>query len=169
MEIGRVYEHKGRGDGPSYGAIGNVVLNAPGIVLEIDGKVLPDASIRAVLRHGLQILQDAYAGAKSQDEARGLFSKKLTKLLAGTLGERGISDELSSVETEIAKAWATVKKMTFAKGVPTAERYADALAAWESDDTPLHDKVEAFAKAKVVADAAARAALAALGGSGLAL
>ena len=138
MEIGRIYEHK------VFGQIGSVVLTAPEIVLELDGKLLPDASIRAILRHGLQILQDAYAGAKDEAEAKGNFGKKYDKLIMGTLGERGISDEMSNVETEIAKAWAKVTGMTFGKGVPTAERYDMALTAWGKDVTPRKAKVEAY-------------------------
>lgn len=81
VNINRDYVHK------TFGPIGRADLVAAAHIT-INGVTLPESSVRAVLNHGLQILQDAYAGSKSRNEAVGDFGKKLDKLLDGTLGAR---------------------------------------------------------------------------------
>lgn len=78
---------------------GDVVLEVTGknISFAVNGKVLPDASVQYLLNFSLQSLQDAYAGAKSIDEAKANFQKRLDGLLAGSIGIReggGVSEEI---------------------------------------------------------------------------
>ena len=82
MKIEREYVHK------AYGSIGKVVLDGESI-LTLNGVELPPASVLALLNHGLQFLQDAYAGSKNADEATASFDKKLAKLLSGEFNVRG--------------------------------------------------------------------------------
>lgn len=61
----------------------------------VNGKELPTKSVEYLLNFAFQSLQDAYAGAKSGAEAKGMWDKKYDALLAGTIGTRigsGIGD-----------------------------------------------------------------------------
>src|SRR5687768_7376644 len=86
MEYNRSYNHK------TFGAIGSVVLEVPKGKYRLNGTDLPDVSVTHLMTFALQTLQDAYAGAKSTDEALGAFNQKLDKLLNGTIGTRGSGD-----------------------------------------------------------------------------
>lgn len=86
MEYNRTFTHR------TFGAIGAVTFTAPNGKYAINGTVLPDASVAHLMTFALQTLQDAYAGAKSTDEALGAFNGKLDKLLNGTIGTRGTGD-----------------------------------------------------------------------------
>lgn len=86
MEYNRTYNHK------TYGNIGAVTFDVPKGSFKLNGQALPDASVSHLMTFALQTLQDAYAGAKSTDEALGAFNQKLDKLLNGTIGTRGSGD-----------------------------------------------------------------------------
>lgn len=86
MEYVRNYTHR------TFGAIGAVTFVAPKGKFTLNGNDLPDASVAHLMTFALQTLQDAYAGAKSTDEALGAFNGKLDKLLNGTIGTRGSGD-----------------------------------------------------------------------------
>jgi hypothetical protein len=86
METNRTYTHK------TYGAIGAVELVTPKGKWTLNGHELPESSISHLAFFALQTLQDAYAGAKSTDEATAAFNGKLDKLLNGTIGTRGSGD-----------------------------------------------------------------------------
>ena len=146
MEIGRIYAHR------AYGEVGNVVLECDLTRMTLNGNDIPELSMRAILRHGLQILQDAYAGAKSTDEAKAFFAKKLDKLLNGTLGERGVSDEMSDRDETIARKWIAFKGMTFAKGTLLPEKLEKAFTAWEADATPAKALIQKQAEAFLVSE-----------------
>jgi hypothetical protein len=90
MLINRNYAHR------EYGAIGAVELEVPEGEWKLDGKVLPESSVAALAKFALQILQDAYAGAKSTDEAQANFDKKRLKLATGNLGLRASNGETES-------------------------------------------------------------------------
>lgn len=83
MEITRTYTHR------VFGLIGDATFTAPDGKYTLDGKTLPDASVEHLLRFALQTLQDAYAGAKTADEATAAFEKKRDAIIAGTIGTRG--------------------------------------------------------------------------------
>lgn len=84
--------------GENGGTISNVRLVADVTKVTLDGQELPDASVEYLLMFALQSLQDAYAGAKTLDEAKSMFAKKYDKLIEGKIGIResgeSISDEV---------------------------------------------------------------------------
>lgn len=86
MEYNRTFTHR------TFGNIGSVVFAAPKGKYAINGTELPESSVAHLMTFALQTLQDAYAGAKSTDEALGAFNGKLDKLLNGTIGTRGSGD-----------------------------------------------------------------------------
>lgn len=70
---------------------GDVEIEFPTEGFVLNGKPLPESSVRAIVNQGLQILQDTYAGAgksKTLDEAKAAFDNKLAALLEGTIGQR---------------------------------------------------------------------------------
>ena len=106
MEYTRTYTHK------TYGAIGAVTFDVPKGTFKLNGHNLPDASVAHLMTFALQTLQDAYAGAKSTDEATGAFNGKLDKLLNGTIGTRGSgdgADERTRVARSVVHAAAKAK------------------------------------------------------------
>lgn len=86
MEYNRSYTHR------TFGNIGSVSFAVPKGKFTLNGTELPEASVAHLMTFALQTLQDAYAGAKSTDEALGAFNGKLDKLLNGTIGVRGSGD-----------------------------------------------------------------------------
>lgn len=86
MEYNRTFTHR------TYGKVGEVTFTVPKGKYVLNGIELPDASVAHLMTFALQTLQDAYAGAKSTDEALGAFNGKLDKLLNGTIGTRGSGD-----------------------------------------------------------------------------
>lgn len=140
--------------------------------MTIDGKAVPSASIERFLEHGLQILQDAYAGAGSFEDAKKAFNDKLEKLMTGTLGTRGGGESVDE-ETQVARELvrgsftknATKAEKAKYKAMSTDERVAfidRLIAAYRASE-----KEEAFAATlanAMAARKAAREAQAALGG-----
>jgi len=86
MEYVRNFTHR------MFGKVGDVVFTTPKGAYKINGTELPESSVAHLMTFALQTLQDAYAGAKSTDEALGAFNGKLDKLLNGTIGTRGSGD-----------------------------------------------------------------------------
>lgn len=86
MEYNRNFTHR------TYGNIGAVTFGVPKGKYTLNGTELPESSVAHLMTFALQSLQDAYAGAKSTDEALGAFNGKLDKLLNGTIGTRGSGD-----------------------------------------------------------------------------
>ncbi len=86
--VDRTYKHREHGD------IGSVQLIVEDGKWTINGNELPTASVHYLANFALQSFQDAYAGAKSQDEAIGAFNKKVDAVVNGTVGLRtgGVSD-----------------------------------------------------------------------------
>ena len=106
MEITRSFNHR------TFGAIGAVTLTAPKGKYAINGNDLPESSVNHLLTFALQTLQDAYAGAKSTDEALGAFNGKLDKMLNGTIGTRSGgdgADERTRVARSVTMAAAKAK------------------------------------------------------------
>lgn len=126
LTIKRDYAHK------TYGAIGSVHLAFEG-KLVLGTTELNEAATTALLTHALQYLQDAYAGAKTADEATSAFDKKLGKLLDGTAGVRGprkapltMQDDitLDVVKRFAGKLWAVPK------GTKPLDHALAMLASW---------------------------------------
>jgi hypothetical protein len=99
--ITRNYTHR------TFGNIGSVEFGVPKGKFTLNGTELPDASVAHLMTFALQTLQDAYAGAKTADEATGAFNTKLDRLLTGTIGTRGSGsgvDEVTIVQRSVTKA-----------------------------------------------------------------
>lgn len=130
----RIYTHR------TFGQIGKVELVVPEGKWTLDGKELPAVSVAAFVRHSLQILQDAYAGAKNKDEALGAFGAKYDNLVNGTIGQRGGSalakeDQalINLVHSAIKKGddkdtWKAWQAMGLTEQLETAQKYADDFA-----------------------------------------
>ena len=78
--------------------LGAVTFQAPDGDYLVNSKVLPKSSVEHLLMFALQSLQDAYAGAADDADAKAKFDAKLTKLLEGKIGVRqpggaAVSDE----------------------------------------------------------------------------
>lgn len=95
--VTREYNHK------DFKRIGGVRLEADIKSVTLDGKVLSDDSVEYLLNFALQSLQDAYAGAKTVDEARAGWEKKYNKLVDGTIGVRGGGEVVDDV-TKVARS-----------------------------------------------------------------
>lgn len=153
MEIIRNYVHK------TFGAIGSVTLIVPneGWVLQTSDSErveLPLSSVEHLANFALQTLQDAYAGADNANEASANWSKKLLKLINGTVGAGGspVDPMVYEMRVQLRRAlrkqqptvWKKLKEM-------------DAKEAGEALDKNLaaieKNKPETFAKMKKAAEA----------------
>ena len=141
MEYNRSYTHR------TFGAVGSVTFEVPKGKYRLNGHDLPDASVAHLMTFALQTLQDAYAGAKSTDEALGAFNGKLDKLLNGTIGTRGTGDGADertrvarSVVQQAAKAKFGAKSPEWATftGLDDAARNAK-LDGWYEANTEAFD------------------------------
>ena len=127
MEYNRTFTHR------TYGKVGDVVFAVPNGKYTLNGTILPDASVAHLMTFALQTLQDAYAGAKSTDEALGAFNGKLDNLLNGTIGTRGTgdgADERTRVARSVVHAAAKAKF-----GAKSAE-WATFTGLWTRTRTP---------------------------------
>lgn len=104
LDIKRAFVHR------TYGDIGSVTMTG-NAKIALDGKDLPDASVAYLMNFALQSLQDAYAGAKTDDEAKANWAKKLKTLVEGTVGIRtggsgvdALTKLMRSVAREIVRA-----------------------------------------------------------------
>lgn len=122
-KINREFNHK------TYGAIGKVELVADVKTLTVDGEALPGDSVEYLLRFALQSLQDAYAGAKTEAEAKEFFGKKLKNLLAGEIGSRGPGNAVSE-ETRVGRVVMRELYLAKIKGDDVARK------AWKEMDEP---------------------------------
>jgi len=128
--------------------------------LSITGRSAP--SVEYLLNFALQSLQDAYAGAKTADEAKASWEKKRDAIVAGTLGQRATSGV--SVETSVARqiTRAALKAMWGAKSPKWAEftgrsddEQAEALdAVYAKNAGALGPKVKEELKRRAEAKAA---------------
>lgn len=131
LETARLYEKRATEKSTWNGRIGQAELkfeSKSDIVVTLDGKELPSASIDHLLNFALQTLQDAYAGAQSLAEAEASFESKRTKLYEGTIGTRGGAG--ASEETVVQRLVAKEAYMASAK-VSDADKKA--LAAKVKD------------------------------------
>lgn len=106
MEYHRTFTHK------TYGKVGEVTFTVPKGKFALDGHELSDASVAHLMTFALQTLQDAYAGAKSTDEAQGAFNAKYDKLINGTIGTRtggDGADERTRVARSVVRGAVKIK------------------------------------------------------------
>lgn len=133
MQTVREFSHR------RFGAIGRVVLEADVKVVKLNGQPLPEGSVEYLLNFALQSLQDAYAGAGTEAEAKGAFGTKLDRLIAGTIGVRLGGGTSVSEEIRVAR------QITRAKLKAGLEK-----AVYERDYKDNDDAVDAvFAKNEV--------------------
>lgn len=117
------------------GQISNVTFSVEGATkFTIDGKELPDSSVEYLLTFALQSLQDAYAGAKSLDEAKTMFGAKYEKLIAGKIGVREAGETVSD---EIRIGRKIMKQMIKQQN---AEMYKKLLGLEESEQIAALDR-----------------------------
>lgn len=105
MEITRTYTKR------DFGRIGEITLAAPDGDWMINGNVLPESSVIHLVNFAGQTLQDAYAGAKTLEDAVAAFGTKLTRLLEGKIGLRSSDgvDEFTATARNIVEAFLRVK------------------------------------------------------------
>lgn len=161
MKLTREYAHK------TFGAIGTVRLELTPDGLVLDEVRLGESGTAHLLNHALQSLQDAYAGAKTADEARASWAKKLEKILDGTIGSRttGGGAGLGAIEKRmIAMVRDNFKKAVSGyKDMKPAERDA---AIWElicKQSEAAQKGLAKRAEAAIAREEAERASLADLG------
>lgn len=137
-------------------AIGKVDLKVTGLdVMTLNGVKLPDASIEYLLTFALQSLQDAYAGAKTEAEAKGAFEKKLKAVQDGTVGVRtggGGIDPLTKVMRQVAA------EIIKAKLVEAGRKTADYTKKDAADKVALCDKLIEADRKTIEAEAKKRMA-----------
>lgn len=119
MEMTRNYSKRETEKSDWSGEVGVTTLVIDGNKWTLDGKELPEASVKHLMNFALQTLQDAYAGAKSLAEAKGAFEKKRDAIYEGTIGVRGSGEGVSefvriarrlvlgNFKSQIGSAWKT--------------------------------------------------------------
>lgn len=162
MDYTRTFTHR------TYGKIGDVTFTTPKGKYAINGTELPESSVAHLMTFALQTLQDAYAGAKSTDEALGAFNGKLDKLLNGTIGTRSGgdgADERTRVARQLvrglvkAKYGAKSTEWTAFTGLADDAQNAKLDAMYAANEAALASAVDE----KIAELAAARAKRADLG------
>lgn len=130
-----------------HGEIGGVRLDASIDSVAINGTKLPAKSVEYLLNFALQSLQDAYAGAKNEDEAKASFEKKLASLVDGTIGVR-TGGGGQSEETRVA--------ISVTRAILKANLTAEAFAQYKEDDDAVlaafeknRDKVQPHVDARL--------------------
>jgi len=150
MLINRSYDHK------THGHIGSVRLSAPAEGWTLDGKPLPESSVEYLLTFSLQALQDAYAGAKTQGEARGMFAAKRDRLAEGTIGVRSAGAGFTTVEKKALQLFRNEKIAALAayKAIDSTDqpaRLAFVVKVWEAVSNDV--RAAYTAKAEIVLEA----------------
>ena len=138
---------------------GDVVIEFPTEGFILNGKPLPESSVRAIINQGLQILQDTYAGvgkSKTLDEAKAAFDNKLEALIEGTVGQRAGGTGRSPLEAMMHTiARESLRALFKAEGKPYktfTERDADEQAEI------LEKVIDKLGRAKVEKEAQERLA-----------
>ena len=124
-KVTRKYAHR------KHGEIGEVEFEWPKGTFRLDGKDLPEASVRHLMTFALQTLQDAYAGADNGEEAKGLWNGKLDKLIAGTIGTRGTGSGRTAVESEMISLARKQAKASDEKKYQNLDNAARTAFVWE--------------------------------------
>lgn len=171
--ITRIYTKRETSKSDWSGNVGEVELTlGDDGTMTLDGTKLGDAAVRHLLNFALQTLQDAYAGAKSFDEAQGNFAKKRAALLEGTIGVRGNGESeatkvarklvLTEFKLGLGTGWKDSEKWKAFDALSVEEQNAKLDAAFEKNEAHFAPKVKAEiarlekarkAKAAIFADA----------------
>lgn len=154
MEIKRNFTHSG-----TQTNFGDVTIEFPTEGFKLNGNTLSEASVRAIINQGLQILQDTYAGvgkSKSIDEARAAFDNKLAALIDGTVGQRGAGSGLNALERMVISiAREELRKLYQQAGKP----YKEFTAKADDEQSEIIEKlVEKIGRDKLEKEAKRRLA-----------
>lgn len=142
--------------------IGEVTFITPDSGFTLNGKELPAESIRHLMTFALQSLQDSYAGAKDEAEAKGNFAKKLDKILNGTIGTRdGSGGEEPWVAMAVKLFRGQLKAQVVGYDKLEAKEKDSAIAKLVKSHVKV-DAIKAKAIAAIEAEKAAREELSAL-------
>lgn len=164
LNAARTYDHK------KFGRIGVaelLVKSESDIIVMLNGKELPASSIDHLLTFALQSLQDAYAGAESEADAKERFNAKLERILNGTLGVRSGGAGVDPVMVEIRSiirgdVKAAIGAETWKAMEEDARNEAIDGVFAQQDEATQRALIDA-AKAEIARKAAERAAKAELG------
>ncbi len=136
--------------------IGEVRLEAGIGEMQLNGKTLPANSVEYLLTFALQSLQDAYAGADNEEEAKARFDKKLNAVIEGTIGVRsggGGLTEMQKVSRQVAREMirAAYAKAGKAYGDFTSLSAGEQNAKLDAVVDKHREVVEAEAKKRIAA------------------
>lgn len=157
MEHARSWNRRG-GEKSEAGYVGNATLVAPDGVWTLDGKPLPEASIRRLLDQALSPLTDSFAGDYAIADAQAHFAETKEDLWNGTVGVRGgggvdpITAEIRLiVGAAIRKAdkGRDEKKWPALRDAKATERNAALDAAFERQKPKMQADIRAQAEAAV--------------------
>ena len=155
MEINRSFNHR------TFGALGTATLAVNAVEKDklevlLNGNALPDVSVQHLFTFALQTLQDAYAGAKTEDEAKASFAKKLDAIINGTIGVRGSGGAaesetdrirrrlvLANFKTALGKDWKTAPKWVEFDALSPEEQAAKLDAAYAKNEAHFAPIVDA--------------------------
>lgn len=134
------------------------VAKARGVEVKFNPQDLPEASLSRVLAYGLQrILNDACAGAKSDEEAEELANKKLDNLMNGVLRAAGtregdpIKAEAMRMALNIVRAAPKYRAWIATNGLKLGDKDAVAKAKELAAGLATREDIVAKAKASVLA------------------
>lgn len=132
MQTVRNFAHK------RFGEIGRVVLEADVKTVKLNGKPIPEGSIEYLMNFALQSLQDAYAGATDEAEAKASWQKRFDRLVEGKIGVReggsGVSEEVRVARTIVrAKLKAKLTKGDYEAKYKDDDEAVDAVFAKNKD------------------------------------
>lgn len=126
IQVKRAFVHK------AHGEIGEIELASDVKKMVLNGVELPQVSIDYLLTFAMQTLQDAYAGAKDQDEAQKAFEAKLERIQKGEIGVRGAGvDPMVKIQRD------AVKRALKAKGLKIKDFDNDQLDKIFADNGEL--------------------------------
>ncbi len=87
--VSRSYDRKNASGGKDRIGIAEFLIESKSdVIMMLNGQELSPASIDHLMTFALQTLQDAYAGAEDEADAKGRFEAKLARILDGTIGTR---------------------------------------------------------------------------------
>jgi hypothetical protein len=102
FSVARSYDRKNSDGGKDRIGLAEFTIESKAeMVVKLNGQELPAASIDHLLTFALQSLQDAYAGAESESDARERFEAKLERIINGTLGTRTGGSGVDPITVEI--------------------------------------------------------------------
>lgn len=163
ITVARSYDHKTHG---RIGVAEFTVESKSDIGFMLNGQELPASSVDHLLTFALQSLQDAYAGAESEADAKERFNAKLDRILAGTLGTRSGGSGVDPIVAEVRNLIRADVKKAVGDDWKTMEEDARNAAidqVFESQSAEVQLTLREAAKGEIARKAAEKAAKAALG------